>query len=130
MPLHRSTSSTLSIWHGLAAILLLAGLGASAPPGRSEGPRTPQIIVHAKRFAFTPSEITLKKGQTTKLVLISDDVTHGLVVEGLGISAEIHKGRKTVVPVTPQRTGDFAGACSIFCGSGHRDMEFMIHVVD
>jgi len=102
---------------------------AFTPSGRSQN-RPPKIVVHAKRFAFTPAEITLKKGQTTKLVLISDDVTHGLTVEGLSINAEIRKGRKTVVSVTPTQTGDFPGACSIFCGPGHRDMEFVIHVVE
>jgi cytochrome c oxidase subunit 2 len=129
MPFQRTSSSKLPI-RALATILLLASFGASAIPGRSEGRRTTQVIIHAKRFAFTPAEITIKKGQTTNLVLISDDVTHGLVVEGLGISAEIQKGRKTVLPVTPAQAGDFAGSCSIFCGTGHRDMEFMIHVVD
>jgi cytochrome c oxidase subunit 2 len=124
----RFSSSALSIRRAIAAIVFLAALAASATPGRSEG--RPQVIVHAKRFTFTPAEITLKKGQTTKLILISEDVTHGLVVEGLGIHAEIQKGRKTVLTVTPPQTGDFAGSCSIFCGSGHRDMEFMIHVVD
>jgi len=101
-----------------------------APPGRSEDAGRRPIIVHAKRFAFTPAEITVKRGRTTRLALISDDVAHGLTVEGLGIHAEIEKGRTTVVSLTPTETGDFAGSCSIFCGPGHRDMEFVIHVVE
>lgn len=114
----------------LFLLVLLLASAPLTPLGRSEDPRPRQIIVHAKRFAFKPAEITLKKGRTTKIVLISDDVDHGLAVEALGINVEIQKGRKTIVPVTPNQIGDFPGACSIFCGPGHRDMEFVIHVVE
>jgi cytochrome c oxidase subunit 2 len=107
--------------------LTFAAFTTSAP---SENSHPRQIIVHAKRFAFTPAEITLKKGQTAKIVLISDDVPHGLTVVGLGIDVEIRKGHKTIVPVTPTQAGDFAGACSIYSGNGHRDMEFVIHVIE
>jgi len=88
------------------------------------------VVVHAKRFAFVPREITLKKGVTAKLVLISDDVRHGLAVRGLGIQADILPGQRAEVVVTPVQLGDYSGACSVYCGYGHRDMEFTIHVVD
>jgi cytochrome c oxidase subunit 2 len=124
-----SRFSRFAGWQTLLLSVLLVVSGGFPPSGRSQN-HSRQIVVHAKRFAFTPAEITVKKGQTTRLVLISDDVTHGLTVEGLSINAEIRKGRKTIVPVTPTQTGDFPGSCSIFCGSGHRDMEFVIHVVE
>ena len=38
------------------------------------------IEIHARRYVFSPAEITLKKGETVKLRLISDDVAHSLVV--------------------------------------------------
>ena len=89
------------------------------------------ITIHAKKYQFMPSEITVKKGQTVKLILISDDVAHGLAVKGLGIRADIPKGKKPVeVTVTPEKTGDFKGECSKFCGMGHGSMHFMVHVVD
>jgi len=37
----------------------------------------PVVEITAKRFAFSPDKITLKKGQTVKLRLHSEDVTHG-----------------------------------------------------
>jgi cytochrome c oxidase subunit II len=89
-----------------------------------------RVVVHAKRFAFLPGEITLKKGQTTKLVLISDDVRHGLAVKGLGIRAEIIPKHPTEILVTPAQAGDYPGGCSVYCGSDHRDMELVIHVVN
>src|SRR5258706_368672 len=44
------------------------------------------IEIHASRFAFTPSEITLKKGETVKLRLLSDDVTHALFIPDLNVN--------------------------------------------
>lgn len=88
------------------------------------------VIIHARRYAFVPNAITLKKGQTAKLVLISDDVHHGLAVRGLGIRSDILPGHRVEAVVTPTQVGDFAGGCSVYCGSGHRDMEFVVHVVE
>jgi cytochrome c oxidase subunit 2 len=87
------------------------------------------IEVHAKRFVFSPSEVTIKKGDTVKLVLISDDVTHSLVVDGLRVNEEIKKGQPSEVTLSPSSTGDFKGRCGHFCGSGHARMVFVVHVV-
>ena len=100
-----------------------------APRAQTQQPAK-AIVIHARKSAFAPSEVTLKKGETVKLVLISDDVRHGLAVRGIGIRSEIKPGRKTELIVTPTEVGDFPGTCWIFCGSGHRDMAFMVHVVE
>jgi cytochrome c oxidase subunit II len=88
------------------------------------------IEIHAHRFSFTPAEITLKKGETVKLRLISDDVAHSLVVPGLKINAPMVKSHPTEITVTPDSTGDFKGQCGKFCGSGHGSMLFTVHVKD
>jgi len=89
-----------------------------------------RIEIHAKRFSFTPSEITLEKGQTVTLALTSDDVPHSLLVESLHINGAMTKGHVTEINVTPQETGDFKGRCGRFCGSGHGSMLFVVHVVE
>lgn len=89
---------------------------------------TNAIEIHAHRFAFTPAEIDLKKGETVKLRLISDDVPHSLVVPALKINAPIVKAHPTEITVTPDSIGDFHGQCGKFCGSGHGAMVFTIHV--
>lgn len=113
----------------LLAALALGGLFPVIKAG-SESPTIPQVYVHARRYSFIPGQITLKKGQTVKLILISDDVMHGLTVKGLGIRSDIVKGHRTELLVTPTEAGDFRGSCSVYCGSGHRDMDFLVHVVD
>lgn len=43
----------------------------------------PVITIHARRYEFSPANITLKQGQPVKLVFVSDDITHSLTVTHL-----------------------------------------------
>jgi cytochrome c oxidase subunit II len=110
----------------LVIFFVLAGTGSVHGKGKQEPART--IEVHVKRFAFSPNEITLKKGETVDLRLISEDVNHSLVVEELDIKLETSKGHPVDVALTPQTAGDFHGQCGTFCGNGHGTMTFTVHV--
>jgi cytochrome c oxidase subunit 2 len=91
----------------------------------------PQVFeIHAKRFSFTPAEITLTKGEKATLSLTADDVTHGLVIPDLGVNVTIPKGKVIKVDVTPQQAGTFHGQCGHFCGVGHASMTFVVEVKD
>jgi cytochrome c oxidase subunit 2 len=92
--------------------------------------KIPVITVHASRYAFVPADITLYRGETVRLKLISDDVDHGLAVKELGIHADMPKRKSVLVYVTPVQNGDFTGTCSRFCGEGHGSMRLTVHVVD
>jgi cytochrome c oxidase subunit II len=123
IPLIRPCTRTVIV------LALAIVLGEVAPRAQAPQPvRT--IVIHARKFAFLPNTITLKKDETVKLTLISDDVHHGLAVRGLGIRAQIIPGHPAEVVVTPTAAGDFPGSCMFYCGSGHRDMQFMVHVVE
>lgn len=113
----------------LAALLMVGLFTQGAPVPRAQTP-TKTIEIHAHRFAFVPSEITIKRGEAVKLELISDDVPHSLRVPGLRINQEVSKGHPADVTITPNSAGDFRGECGRFCGSGHGSMLFMIHVTD
>src|SRR5579862_1675124 len=86
------------------------------------------IEIHARRYAFSPSDITIKKGETIRLKLITDDVTHSLMIKGLGVDQTITKGHPAELTLTPKQDGDFQGQCGHFCGSGHGKMLMTIHV--
>lgn len=91
----------------------------------------PHIIeIHAHRFSFEPSEITLKRDEPVTLRLISDDVSHSLMIPDLGVNQEIKKGKPADVNVDPKSVGDFHGQCGHFCGGGHGSMTFVVHVKD
>jgi cytochrome c oxidase subunit 2 len=105
----------------LAAALLLG-----APRAQAQAPRVVEITAH--RFEFTPSEITLERGQTTTLRLHSQDVTHGFFMRALGIDAIIERDKVIDVPVTPAEPGRYTVICDHFCGAGHGNMKMTIVV--
>lgn len=107
--------------------LAVPGVEAPAAPA-SSAPRHVEII--AKRFAFDPNTITLKKGETVLLVLKSADVTHGLRIRELGLDLKASKDQQAEELFTPLKTGDFVGQCSVFCGPKHGTMKISFHVVE
>jgi cytochrome c oxidase subunit 2 len=110
------------------ALAVVAGLLAAASPRAraEEGPRI--IVITAKRFEFSPKEITLKKGETVKLQLKSEDVTHGFFLRPLGIDTDIPAGQTAEVTITPQEVGRYRAICDHFCGAGHGGMKMTIVV--
>jgi cytochrome c oxidase subunit II len=118
--------STLRV--AVSGLALVAGLLAVAgPPARAQDePRV--IVITAKRFEFSPNLITLAKGETVKLQVKSEDVTHGLFLRPLGIDAEIVPGRVTELTVTPETAGTYRAICDHFCGAGHGGMKMTIIV--
>lgn len=106
----------------------LAFLMSLAVTGQTQAPQRIDIV--AKKYAFEPETISLKKGVPVILVFRSADVTHGIKVKELGVSAEIPKGQSVEVPLTPQVAGTFEGKCSHFCGIGHGRMKITFHVTE
>ena len=107
-------------------LLVLAGLRHSAKA--DEPART--IEITAKRFEFSPAEITLKKGEPVTLRLTTQDVAHGFFVRPLKIDSDIEPGKTTEVTVTPEMTGKFVTICDHFCGVNHGAMHMTINVVE
>jgi len=116
-----------SLFAILAASLLTAPVYVRAAAAQS-APR--HIEVTARRFAFSPNEITLKRGEPVVLVLKSADVAHGIRFAELGVEAKVGKGQTSEVAFTPSKNGTFVGHCSVFCGSGHGGMTLTLHIVE
>jgi cytochrome c oxidase subunit 2 len=112
----------------IGAALAVGCLALSRPVPAADTPR--RIEVAVKRFAYTPAEITLKKGEPVVLVFHSEDVTHGIKFKELNLQTEIRKDAASELPFTPVQTGDFVGHCSHFCGSGHGSMTLTLHVTE
>jgi cytochrome c oxidase subunit II len=95
---------------------------------RAHAENVPVVEITAKRFAFSPDKITLKKGQTVKLRIHSEDVTHGFFLRPLKLDEEIPAGQTIEVTVTPQEAGTFTPICDHFCGANHGNMNMTIVV--
>jgi cytochrome c oxidase subunit 2 len=110
----------------LALFLAAAMAATAATAGAAEETRA--IVITAKRFEFVPSTITLKKGETVKLVVTSEDVTHGLFIRTLKIDTDLTPGETQQITVTPQTAGTFTAICHHFCGAGHGNMKLTVVV--
>jgi cytochrome c oxidase subunit 2 len=113
---------------GMLIGMAVAGMTPARSVKAQAAPR--RIEVTSKRFTFEPGEITLKKGEPVVLVLKSTDVAHGLRFRELNVDVKVGAGGTAEVQFTPEKTGDFVGHCSVFCGSGHGGMMLTLHVVD
>ena len=111
----------------IGALLLVSGL--STPLSQAaEPPQTTKVI--AKKYTFVPNEITVKKGQPTILQFVTEDRSHGFNAPDLNLHANIEPGKPVQVQFTPNKTGEFAFFCDVFCGAGHEDMSGKIKVVN
>jgi cytochrome c oxidase subunit II len=113
----------------LLELPLLLALATAVVSAHAQGaPKRIEITAH--RFSFSPVEITLKIGEPVVLVLKSTDVAHGLRFRDFHVELNVRAGSSTEVTFTPDKTGDFTGHCSVFCGSGHGSMALKLHVTD
>jgi len=115
-------------------LALLATAVATATRAQDAAPHAAErtVEVTAERFAFQPSEIKAVVGTTLKIVLASDDTTHGFRIKGEGVNVQIPKrGRGTVTATfTPSKAGTYTFECSRICGAGHSFMRGTIVVIE
>jgi cytochrome c oxidase subunit II len=88
------------------------------------------IKVTAKKFEYSPKEITLKKGVPVVLEFTSLDRLHGFNCPDLNIRADIRPGKVSTLRFTPGKVGTFPFHCDNFCGTGHEAMRGTIKVVE
>ncbi|MEO8137765.1 MAG: cupredoxin domain-containing protein, partial [Betaproteobacteria bacterium] len=101
----------------LAAIgVAVAQVAGTETPAAGANERVIRVV--AKKFVFTPGEITLKRGQPVVFELSTLDFGHGFRIPELDFRADFVPDKVTVVRLTPGKTGKFEFLCDNFCGSG------------
>jgi cytochrome c oxidase subunit 2 len=113
-----------------ALALLTAGYGAGFVAAEAAAPRAKVIRISAKRFAYTPAQLTLKRGQPVILELTSRDVLMGFNLPDFNLRADMLPDKPTRVRFVPDKAGKFVFLCDVFCGSGHEQMQGTLTVVD
>ena len=121
----------------IVSTILLAGVceiglvGVPAMTNLTHASDNPKVIeITAKKFEFTPSEITLKKGEPVILRLTTTDRVHGFMSKPLKFDTDIVAGKTTEVAVTPDTAGNFTVICDHYCGTGHGNMKMKVSVVE
>jgi ferredoxin len=77
------------------------------------------VEIKARKYAYTPGVITVNEGETVVLKLISEDVTHGLYIDGYEKGFFVPPGEIRVMGFKADRTGRFTFRCSVTCGEFH-----------
>ncbi len=95
----------------------------------ADHPKKEKVIkVVARKFSYTPSQITVKRGESVVLEFTAVDFTHGFNVPDMHIRSDLVPGKVTQVEINTDTAGDFDFLCDNFCGSGHETMNGRITV--
>jgi cytochrome c oxidase subunit II len=114
---------------GLAAFPPAINLARAVEPANAAV--NPQVIeITAKKYEFSPNQVTLKKGEPAILRLTTTDRVHGFMSRPLKIDTDIKPGKTTDVAVTPTTAGTFTVICDHYCGTGHGNMKMKVTVVE
>ena len=81
-----------------------------------------RIAVEAKKFAFGPKEVRVKKGERITIVLTTPDFVHGFAVPDFNVRADAIPGKTVEVTFVADKAGKFTFVCDNFCGEDHDKM--------
>ncbi|MBT8400436.1 MAG: cytochrome c oxidase subunit II [Rhodothermia bacterium] len=99
---------------------------AQAPfdnPGvRETSPGQYEAVVIGQLWAFVPAEIRVPAGAEVTFVATSNDVLHGLHVEGTRINMMLVPGQISRNTYTFKEPGEHLIICHEYCGVGHHTM--------
>lgn len=76
-----------------------------------------EFTVHGSNFKFNTNLLTVNKGDTVKIIFISDDSSHDICVEGYGCSPVVRGGQTSMLEFTATESGNLKFFCSV---DGHR----------
>lgn len=90
-------------------------LGVAAGAGATER----FFEIRASKFVYSPNIIKVETGDTVTLRLISEDVTHGLFIDGYEIKTSAYPGQDGNLTFVADKPGKFSFRCSVTCGEMH-----------
>ena len=103
---------------GLSLALIVLALTVPLPLP-APAPQTRRIDLTARSFEYDPGIVRVNRGDTVVIRLQSDDVVHGLYVDGYGVAAQAEPGQPGELSFVADRAGAFRMRCSIPCGNLH-----------
>jgi cytochrome c oxidase subunit II len=105
----------------VGAAFLAAAYIVYAQSAPSNGVR--EFTIKAQKFEFSPSVISVKRGDHVRLTVIALDAEHGFKLNEFHIEQKAPKGGAVTVDFTADQSGEFSFQCSHFCGLGHKNMK-------
>jgi heme/copper-type cytochrome/quinol oxidase subunit 2 len=106
------TSLLLFVMAGLVVVFAPLPVPSIAPQERT-------FQIDARQFSYSPSELNANIGDTVTIKLVSNDVVHGLYVDGYDISVEADPGQAKTLTFIANKSGSFLFRCNVTCGAMH-----------
>jgi len=73
-----------------------------------------EFVVDGKNFSFTPSKITVKKGEAVKIIFKNTQGFHDLVIDEYRVATkQIRTGEQETITFLADKTGSFEYYCSV-----------------
>lgn len=118
---------------GVSIVVVKENDSVSTPMPAEEGQQETEVVqassnvkefsIVAKDFKFTPNTITVNKGDTVKLNIKSEDTVHGISIPEFNVNKDIPAMGEVSVEFVADKSGTFPFKCSVYCGSGHKEMK-------
>lgn len=111
-------------------VLAVLVLIPTAAFGKAAKSTTQEFVIHAKAYEYTPRVIRVERGDTVKITLIADDVTHGFILETYGHEIEAHPRQDppSSIEFVANQSGKFHFRCTTVCGPLHPFMQGLLIV--
>jgi heme/copper-type cytochrome/quinol oxidase subunit 2 len=106
---------------GPVLVLLVAGfcsgdLGLAQEQGRRE------LVLTARRYAFSQSRIEVGLNDVLKITLVAEDIPHSFTVDEYRIAKRAAPGTPVTFEFRADRTGTFPFYCNLTIDDGCREM--------
>jgi heme/copper-type cytochrome/quinol oxidase subunit 2 len=111
---------------GLAFAVAVALAAAPARGALLQPGGGPTVEVRVSKRGFEPSRITVRKGETTRLVVSSSDAEHCFAIDALRVEKRVVPGRPTRVDLTPAQAGSFPFYCCLESGRAAERGELVV----
>ncbi len=105
-----------------AAVLALPAPRPTAPP------RARTVLIEARSFEYLPASVSVGRDDLVTMELVSQDVVHGLHIDGYGVDLTADPGQTTRATFVADRPGIYRIRCSVPCGQLHPFMSGTLRV--
>lgn len=86
----------------------------NTPPSADQQTNTKEITVTGQNYSFSPSTITVKKGDTVKITFKNADGIHDVRIDEFNAATKIiTTGQETAIQFTADKVGTFEYYCSV-----------------
>jgi cytochrome c oxidase subunit 2 len=103
----------------IIAAVILCGVGV---PGAAPQEAQQRVTVSARRYAFTPARIEVRRGDIVIVQLETEDIPHSFAIDALRICKRVTPGAPVTFEFRVDEAGTYPFYCNLIAEEGCRHM--------